>query len=105
MLANTIIDGFRKGKILESYMSDPNLPEIDIDVKNFVLEEIQNPPYKAKVDLQKVYISRVDRSEIRREFSTVSLVFSFKRKIENDLITINPLGLTITYFREDKAFQ
>jgi len=33
------------------------------------------------------------------------VVFSFKRKIENDLITINPLGLTITYFREDKAFQ
>ena len=23
----------------------------------------------------------------------------------NDLITINPLGLTITYFREDRAFQ
>jgi type IV secretory pathway TrbF-like protein len=105
MLANTIIDGFRKSKILESYMSDPNLPEIDIDVKNIVLEEIQNPPYKAKVDLQKVYISRVDRSEIRREFSTVSVVFSFKQKIENDLITVNPLGLTVTYFREDKAFQ
>ena len=86
-------------------MSDPNLPEIDIDVKNIVLEEIQNPPYKAKVDMQKVYISRVDRSEIKREFSTVSFVFSFKQKIENDLITVNPLGLTITYFREDKAFQ
>jgi len=105
VLANTIIDGFRKSKILENYMSDSNLPDIDIDVKNVVLEEIQNPPYKAKVDVQKVYISRVDRSEIKREFSTVSFVFSFKQKVENDLITVNPLGLTITYFREDKAFQ
>lgn len=42
-LANTIIDGFRKSKVLESYMADPNLPEIDIDVKNIVLEEIQKP--------------------------------------------------------------
>ena len=105
VLANTIIDGFRKSKILESYMGDPNLAEIDIDVKNVVLEEIQNPPYKAKVDMQKVYISRMDRSEIKREFSTVSFVFSFKQRIENDLIPVNPLGLTITYFREDKAFQ
>ena len=55
--------------------------------------------------MQKVYISRIDRSEIKREFSAVSLVFSFKDRIENDLITVNPLGLTITYFREDKAFQ
>jgi len=105
ILANTIIDGFRKSKVLESYMSDPNLPEIDIDVKNVVLEEIQNPPYKAKVDLEKVYLSRVDRSEVKREVSTVSLVFSFKQRIDNDLITVNPLGLTITYFREDRAFQ
>ena len=104
-LANTIIDGFRKSKILENYLSDPGLPEIDIDVKNVVLEEIQNPPFKAKVDIQKVYISRVDRSEIKREFSAVSLVFSFKQRIENDLITVNHLGLTVTYFREDRAFQ
>ncbi|MEW5980411.1 MAG: VirB8/TrbF family protein [Acidobacteriota bacterium] len=105
LLANTIIDGFKKSKILESYLSDPNLPEIDIDIRNIVLEEIQNPPYKAKVDIEKVYLSRVDRSEIKREFSTVSVVFAFKQKVENDLITLNPLGLTIRYFREDRAFQ
>jgi hypothetical protein len=25
--------------------------------------------------------------------------------VPNDLIPINPLGLTISYFREDQAFQ
>ena len=105
MLANTLIDGFRKSKVLDTYLSDPNLAEIDIDIKNVVLEEMQNPPYKAKVDMQKVYISRVDRSELKREFSTVSFVFNFKPKVENDLIPVNPLGLTITYFRDDRAFQ
>ena len=104
-LANTILDSFKKSKINETYLSDSSLPEIDIEIKNVVLEEIQSPPYKAKVDMNKIYIARMDRSEIRREFSTVSFVFSFKQKIENDLIPVNPLGLTITYFREDKAFK
>ena len=47
----------------------------------------------------------IDRSEIKREVATVSFVYSFKRKVENDLIPVNPLGLTITYFREDTAFK
>ena len=104
-LANALIDSYRKAKLLETYLTDPNLPEIDIEIKNVVLEEIQNPPYRAKVDMNKVYLSRIDRSEIKREVATVSFVYSFKRKVENDLIPVNPLGLTITYFREDTAFQ
>jgi len=47
----------------------------------------------------------VDRSEVKRETSMVSLVFSFKQRVDNDLITVNPLGLAITCFREDRAFQ
>jgi type IV secretory pathway TrbF-like protein len=104
-LANALIDSLRKTKLLETFLMDPNLPEIGIEIKNVVLEEIQNPPYRAKVDLNKVFLSRMDRSEIKREVATVSLVYSFKKKVENNLIPVNPLGLTITYFREDTAFQ
>jgi hypothetical protein len=28
-----------------------------------------------------------------------------KERVPNAMIPINPLGLTITYFREDQAFQ
>ena len=104
-LANTILDSMKKTKLMESYMSDPNLPDVEIDIKNVVLEEIQNPPYKAKVDLNKLYLSRSDRTVLKQELSTISFVYSFKERVENQLIPINPLGLTITYFREDQAFK
>ena len=104
-LANTILDTAKKSKLIEGYLSDPNLPDVDVEIKNVVLEEIQNPPLKAKVDINKLYLSRTDRSLIRQELSTVSFVYVFKEKVENQLIPINPLGLTITYFREDQAFK
>jgi len=33
------------------------------------------------------------------------LSFVFKTNLPNELIPINPLGMTITYFREDQAFK
>jgi type IV secretory pathway TrbF-like protein len=104
-LANTILDSMKKTKLMETYISDPNLPDVELEIKNVVLEEIQNPPYKAKVDMNKLFISRTDRSVLKQELSTISFVYSFKERVENQLIPINPLGLTITYFREDQAFQ
>jgi type IV secretory pathway TrbF-like protein len=104
-LANTILDSMKKTKLMETYMSDANLPDVEPEIKNVVLEEIQNPPYKAKVDMNKLFISRTDRSVLKQELSTISFVYSFKERVENQLIPINPLGLTITYFREDQAFK
>jgi type IV secretory pathway component VirB8 len=34
-----------------------------------------------------------------------NVVFVVKDRIPNALIPVNPLGLTITYFRADQAFQ
>jgi len=104
-LANTILDSMKKTKLMETYMSDANLPDVELEIKNVVLEEIQNPPYKAKVDMNKLFVSRTDRSVLKQELSTISFVYSFKDRVENQLIPINPLGLTITYFREDQAFK
>jgi type IV secretion system protein VirB5 len=104
-LANTILDSMKKTKLMETYMADSNLLDVEIEIKNVVLEEIQNPPYKAKVDMSKLYFSRTDRSVLKQEVSTISFVYSFKDRVENQLIPINPLGLTISYFREDQAFR
>jgi len=104
-LANTILDSMKKTKLMETYMSDANLPDVELEIKNVVLEEIQNPPFKAKVDMNKLFISRTDRSILKQELSTIGFVYSFKDRVENQLIPINPLGLTITYFREDQAFK
>ena len=44
-------------------------------------------------------------SEIKRDLYTANFVFVFKSNVPNELIPINPLGLAITYFREDQAFK
>jgi hypothetical protein len=42
-------------------------------------------------------------SKLKCTLSTVNVVF--KTNVPNELIPINPLGLVITYFREDEAFN
>ena len=47
---------------------------------------------------------RADHSVMRKTLYTASFLFSFRDHVPNQDILVNPLGLTITYFREDQAF-
>jgi type IV secretory pathway TrbF-like protein len=104
-LADGILDAYRKDDIIKKFITNTAAPEIDVDVKKVALEDMQSPPYKARVDFYMVYYSPADHSEMKRDLYTANLVFVFKSKVPNELIPINPLGLTITYFREDEAFK
>src|SRR5579859_4471375 len=104
-LANGILDAYGKGDIIRKFLTNTSAPEIDIDVKKVALEEMQNPPYRARVDFYMVYYSPADHSELKRDLYTANFVFVFKSRVPNELIPINPLGLSITYFREDQAFK
>jgi type IV secretory pathway TrbF-like protein len=104
-LASDIIDAYKKSDVIKSFLTDPSKPEIDIEVKNVALEGMQAPPFKARVDFYMVYYSAADRSELKRTLYTANFVFVFKSNVPNELIPINPLGLAITYFREDEAFK
>ena len=79
--------------------------EIEINVKNVSIEDLRAPPYHATVDFEKVYYSPHDRQEVRREKYTGNFVFVVKEQVSNAMIPVNPLGFTITYFRDDQAFQ
>ena len=104
-LANGILDAYRKDDIIRKFLTNSSAPEIDIDVKKVALEPMQNPPYRARVDFYMVYYSPADHSELKRDLYTANFVFLFKSHVPNELIPINPLGLSITYFREDQAFK
>ena len=67
--------------------------------------EMQTPPFRARVDFYMVYYAPADHSELKRDLYTANFVFVFKSQVPNQLIPINPLGMTITYFREDEAFK
>jgi len=104
-LASDIIDAYKKNDVIKVFLIDQAKPEIDIEVKNVALEGMQKPPYKARVDFYMVYYSPADHSELKRTLYTANFVFVFKSNVPNELVPINPLGLAITYFREDEAFK
>ena len=77
--------------------------DVQIQVNNIVLTDLRKAPYVAQVDIEKVFRSR-EGAELRREKYVESVTFSFTTEVPNALIPVNPLGLMITYLREDQAF-
>jgi type IV secretory pathway TrbF-like protein len=104
-IADGILDAYRKDDIIRKFITNSAAPEIDVDVKKVALEEMQTPPFRARVDFDMVYYAPADHSELKRDLYTANFVFLFKAHVPNELIPINPLGITITYFREDQAFK
>jgi type IV secretory pathway TrbF-like protein len=104
-LANGILDAYRKDDIIKKFITNTAAPEIDVDVKKVALEEMQTPPFRARVDFYMVYYSPADHSELKRNLYTANFIFLFRAEVPNELIPINPLGMTVTYFREDQAFK
>ena len=60
---------------------------------------------RATVTFEKVFTSRADHREVRRELYQGTFEFVVQDQVPNDWIPVNPLGLTITYFRTDQGFE
>jgi type IV secretion system protein VirB5 len=103
-LADALIEANKKSKLIETFLAGEG-DEVEIEVKNVTIEDLRQPPYKATVDFEKIYYSRADHRETRREKYVASFVFVVRDRVPNAWIPVNPLGLTISYFREDQAFQ
>jgi type IV secretory pathway component VirB8 len=104
-LANGILDAYRKDDIIKKFITNTAAPELDVEVQKVALEQMQTPPFRARVDFYLVYYSPADHSELKRDLYTANFVFVFRTQVPNELIPINPLGLSVTYFREDEAFK
>jgi type IV secretion system protein VirB5 len=102
-LANATIEANQKAGTIERFLTSGS-EEIDVRVKNVTLEDLRQPPYRATVDFDQVYLSPATHSETHRETYVAHLVFAMDDRVDNARIPINPLGLTITYFRDDQAF-
>lgn len=102
-LADATIEANRKAGTIERFLTS-GTEEVDVRVKNVTLEDLPQPPYRATVDFDQVYLSSATRAEVRRDTYIAQIVFVVQ-DVDNARIPINPLGLTITYFREDQAFD
>ena len=82
-----------------------NPEEVDISVQNVSLTEIRNPPYKAAVTFQKLLYTSGTRSERGHQTYVAQIDFVIRGHVPNEFIRVNPLGLQVTYFRVDQAFE
>jgi type IV secretion system protein VirB5 len=103
-LADATMEAAKRTKALETFLTGAS-EEIDIEVKNVAVEDLRQAPYKAAVEFEKVYYAVADHHELRRERYVAHCVFVVRQPVPNALVPVNPLGLTLTYFREDQAFQ
>jgi type IV secretory pathway component VirB8 len=103
-VAGDTIQEFKQKNIIKAFLTDNLAPERDVDVQQVVIEPMDKAPYRATVDFFEIEYSPADHSVMKRTLYTASFLFSFREQVPNQDILVNPLGLAITYFREDEAF-
>ena len=103
-LADATIAQNEQSRVLETFLTTPS-DEVDIVVQNVSLSELTKSPYKATVAFQKVLYTPGTRVERTRETYVAQVDFVMRDHVPNEFVRVNPLGLQITYFRVDQAFE
>jgi type IV secretion system protein VirB5 len=93
-----------QSRAIETFLTSPS-DEIDIVVQNVSLSELAKPPYKASVTFQKVFYTPGTRAERERQTHVAQIDFLMREHVPNEFVRVNPLGVQITYFRIDQAFE
>jgi type IV secretory pathway TrbF-like protein len=104
-LAEATISQNEYTRALETFVRTPSADEIDVDVTNVALSEIAAPPYKASVDFQRVFYAPGTHQERKRESYIAQIDFALRDEVPAAFIRVNPLGLQISHFRIDQAFE
>jgi type IV secretory pathway TrbF-like protein len=94
-----------QSRSLQTFLANPTDDEVDIVVQNVSLSELTKPPFKAAVSFQKVFYTPGTRVERERQTYVAQIDFVMREHIPNEFVRVNPLGLQITYFRVDQAFE
>jgi type IV secretion system protein VirB5 len=104
-LADATIAQNEQSRALETFLTNPAADEVDVVVQNVSLTELAKPPYKASVSFQKVLYTPGTRHERTRQTLIAQVDFVLREHVPNEFVRVNPLGLQITYFRVDQAFE
>ena len=104
-LADATIAENEHSKTIEAFLTNASTDEIDVVVQNVSLTELAKPPYKASVTFQKVLYTPGTRYERARQTHVAQVDFIMRGHVPNELVRVNPLGLQVSYFRVDQAFE
>jgi type IV secretory pathway TrbF-like protein len=104
-LADATIAENEQSRTLETFLTDASADEVDIAIQNVSLSELTTPPYKASVSFQKVLYTPGTRTERARQSYVAQVDFVLRDHVPNEFVRVNPLGLQVSYFRVDQAFE
>ena len=104
-LADATIAQNTQTRSIEAFVTNPSADEVEIIVQNVSLSELTTTPFKAAINFQKVSYSPGTRHERARETFVAHVDFSLRDHVPNAFVRVNPLGLQVSYFRVDQAFE
>jgi type IV secretory pathway TrbF-like protein len=104
-LAGATIAQNDQSRTIELFLASPSADEVDVVVQNVSLSELAKPPYRASVSFQKVLYTPGTRHERARQTHIAQVDFVLREHVPNEFVRVNPLGLQVTYFRVDQAFE
>ena len=94
-----------QSRAIETFLTNPSTDEVDIVVQNVSLSELTKTPYKASIAFQKIFFPPGTRTERAHQTYVAQVDFVMRTHVPNEFVRVNPLGLQITYFRIDQAFE
>jgi type IV secretory pathway TrbF-like protein len=94
-----------QSRVIESFVTNPSADDVDVVVQNVSLTELTTAPFKASVSFQKVLYAPGTRHERARQTYIAQVDFVLREHVPNEFVRVNPLGLQVTYFRVDQAFE
>jgi type IV secretory pathway TrbF-like protein len=104
-LADATILQNEQSRVIETFLTNASADEVDIVVQNVSLSELTTPPFKASVTFQKVFYTPGTRTQRSQQTHVAQVDFIMREHVPNEFVRVNPLGLQITYFRVDQAFE
>ena len=104
-MADATIAQNDRSRTIETFLTNPSADEVDIVVQNVSLSELTGTPFKAAINFQKVFYTPGTRHERTRETHIAQVDFVLREHVPNAFVRVNPLGLQISYFRVDQAFE
>jgi type IV secretory pathway component VirB8 len=94
-----------QSRTIETFLTNPSTDENDVVVQNVSLSELTQAPYKAAVTFQKVLYASGLHTERSHQTYVAQIDFTLRDRVPNEFVRVNPLGLQISYFRIDQAFE
>ena len=104
-LVDATIAQNEQSRAIETFLTNPSADEVDVVVQNVSLSELKKPPFKATVTFQQVFYTPGTRVEREHQTYVAQIDFGMRSHVPNAFVRVNPLGLQITYFRIDQAFE